>query len=106
MDMTLSDKPFEIAGKAYSSRLLVGTGKYRDFDQTRAAIEASGAQIVTVAIRRTNMAGRERTLAARLPPAIEVHPLAQYRRLLQRGRRGAHPAPGARTSRRPYPGQA
>ncbi|HEY0663153.1 MAG TPA: thiazole synthase, partial [Thiobacillaceae bacterium] len=39
----------------YSSRLLVGTGKYKDFDETRAAIEASGAQIVTVAIRRTNI---------------------------------------------------
>jgi thiazole synthase len=44
-----------IAGKAYSSRLLVGTGKYTDFDETRAAIEASGAEIVTVAIRRTNI---------------------------------------------------
>jgi thiazole synthase len=46
---------FLIAGKAYSSRLLVGTGKYKDFPETRAAIEASGAQIVTVAIRRTNI---------------------------------------------------
>src|SRR5258708_26336848 len=44
-----------VAGKAYRSRLLVGTGKYRDFDETRRAIEASGAQIVTVAIRRTNI---------------------------------------------------
>ena len=44
-----------IAGKSYSSRLLVGTGKYRDFAQTGAAIEASGTQIVTVAIRRTNI---------------------------------------------------
>ena len=44
-----------VAGKAYSSRLLVGTGKYKDFAQTRAAVEASGAQIVTVAIRRTNI---------------------------------------------------
>jgi thiazole synthase len=44
-----------IAGTQYSSRLLVGTGKYRDFEQTRAAIEASGAEIVTVAIRRTNI---------------------------------------------------
>ena len=47
--------PLVIAGKSYSSRLLVGTGKYRDFAQTREAIEASGAQIVTVAIRRTNI---------------------------------------------------
>ena len=44
-----------IAGKAYNSRLLVGTGKYADFAQTRAAIDASGAEIVTVAIRRTNI---------------------------------------------------
>ena len=47
--------PLSIAGVNYDSRLLVGTGKYRDFDQTRAAIEASGAEIVTVAIRRTNI---------------------------------------------------
>ena len=44
-----------IAGRTYSSRLLVGTGKYRDFAETRAAIDASGAEIVTVAIRRTNI---------------------------------------------------
>ncbi len=44
-----------IDGKAYVSRLLVGTGKYKDMEQTRAAIEASGAQIVTMAIRRTNL---------------------------------------------------
>ncbi|QHS11556.1 thiazole synthase [Sinimarinibacterium sp. NLF-5-8] len=44
-----------IAGKAFSSRLLVGTGKYKDMDETQRAIEASGAQIVTVAIRRTNI---------------------------------------------------
>ena len=44
-----------IAGKAYTSRLLVGTGKYKDFAQTRAALDASGTEIVTVAIRRTNI---------------------------------------------------
>jgi len=44
-----------IAGKEYGSRLLVGTGKYKDFAQTRAAIDASGAEIITVAIRRTNI---------------------------------------------------
>ena len=46
---------FEVAGVKYSSRLLVGTGKYTDLDQTRDAIEASRAEIVTVAIRRTNI---------------------------------------------------
>jgi len=44
-----------IAGKSYQSRLLVGTGKYKDLEETRLAIEASGAEIVTVAVRRTNI---------------------------------------------------
>lgn len=47
--------PFTIAGKAYHSRLLVGTGKYKDLEETKVAIETSGAEIVTVAIRRTNI---------------------------------------------------
>src|SRR5512143_3951644 len=47
--------PLTIAGRAYRSRLLVGTGKYKDFAQTREAVIASGAEIVTVAIRRTNI---------------------------------------------------
>ena len=49
------DKPFTIAGRTYQSRLLVGTGKYKDLTETREAIEASGAEIVTVAVRRTNI---------------------------------------------------
>lgn len=49
------DTPLTIAGKSYQSRLLIGTGKYRDNEQTRLAIEASGAQIITIAIRRTNI---------------------------------------------------
>ena len=53
----MSEPPdtLKIGQREFGSRLLIGTGKYRDFDQTRAAIEASGAQIVTVAIRRTNI---------------------------------------------------
>jgi len=47
--------PLIIDNRTFSSRLLVGTGKYRDLDQTRKAIEESGAEIVTVAIRRTNI---------------------------------------------------
>ena len=50
-----AERPLTVAGVEYRSRLLVGTGKYRDFEETRAAIEASGAAIVTVAIRRTNI---------------------------------------------------
>lgn len=49
------DTPLRIAGKDYQSRLLVGTGKYQNEQETQSAIEASGAQIVTVAIRRTNI---------------------------------------------------
>jgi thiazole synthase len=49
------DDTFTIAGVAYRSRLLVGTGKYKDMEETRLAVEASGAEIVTVAIRRTNI---------------------------------------------------
>ncbi len=51
----MQNDPLIIADKEYSSRLLVGTGKYKDLDETRDAIEASGAEIVTVAIRRTNI---------------------------------------------------
>ncbi|MFZ5609857.1 MAG: sulfur carrier protein ThiS [Pseudomonadota bacterium] len=49
------DDPFTIAGKRYHSRLIVGTGKYKDFAETKAAVEASGAEIVTVAVRRVNV---------------------------------------------------
>jgi thiazole synthase len=60
-----------IAGKSYNSRLLIGTGKYKDFAETRAAVEASGAQIVTVAIRRTNIGQNrgEPSLLEFLPPS-------------------------------------
>src|SRR5438128_5513742 len=63
--------PLLIAGRAYRSRLLVGTGKYRDFAETRAAVEASGAEIVTVAIRRTNIGQNtnEPSLLEALPPS-------------------------------------
>ena len=52
---SVEDAPLVVAGVEYTSRLLVGTGKYRDMEETRLAIEASGAEIVTVAIRRTNI---------------------------------------------------
>ena len=63
--------PLVIAGRTYSSRLLIGTGKYRDFDETRRAVEASGAQIVTVAIRRTNIGqnANEPSLLDAVPPS-------------------------------------
>ena len=52
--LKITDK-LVIAGHSFQSRLLVGTGKYTDFKQTRAAIDSSDAQIVTVAIRRINL---------------------------------------------------
>ena len=63
--------PLIIAGRPYTSRLLVGTGKYKDFDETRLAMEASGAEIVTVAIRRTNIgqSAGEPSLLDYLPPS-------------------------------------
>jgi thiazole synthase len=67
------DDPLIVAGKAYHSRLLVGTGKYRDLAQTRAAIEASGAEIVTVAIRRSNI-GQDPSE----PSLLEVIPPDRY----------------------------
>ena len=60
-----------LAGRTFHSRLLVGTGKYKDFAQTRAAVDASGAEIVTVAIRRTNIGqnAAEPSLLEFLPPS-------------------------------------
>ncbi len=64
------DDALVIAGKSYASRLLTGTGKFRDLDETRRATEAAGAEIVTVAIRRTNIGQdpNEPNLLDVLPP--------------------------------------
>jgi thiazole synthase len=51
----VEDKPFVIAGKTYTSRLIIGTGKYKSYDENARALEASGAEIVTVAVRRVNL---------------------------------------------------
>ncbi|WP_299181457.1 thiazole synthase [uncultured Neptuniibacter sp.] len=53
--MSQQNDPLIIAGQSFNSRLLIGTGKYKDLEETRLAIEASGAEIVTVAVRRTNI---------------------------------------------------
>jgi len=72
-DATDSDDALVIAGRSYRSRLLTGTGKFKDLDETRRATEASGAQIVTVAIRRTNI-GQDRNA----PNLLEVLPPDRY----------------------------
>jgi thiazole synthase len=70
---TTADQGLTIAGKTYHSRLLVGTGKYKDFAETRAAIDASGAEIITVAIRRTNIGQN-----ANEPNLLDVLPPSQF----------------------------
>ena len=66
----INDKPLIIAGKTYQSRLLVGTGKYKDNEETKQAIETSGAEIITIAVRRTNIGQNpdEPNLLDILPP--------------------------------------
>lgn len=79
--MNLDDRPNEnthtqgltIAGKTYRSRLLVGSGKYRDLEETRLATEASGAEIITVAIRRVNI-GQD----PNAPSLLDVVPPSKY----------------------------
>ena len=81
MTVTLAPKPKQentkdelcIANKQYQSRLLVGTGKYKDLQETRSAIVASGAEIVTVAIRRTNI-GQDKNE----PNLLDVIPLSEF----------------------------
>ncbi len=70
MSNTAPHDPLVIAGKSYRSRLLTGTGKFKDFEETRLATEAAGAEIVTVAIRRTNLgqSPNEPNLLDVLPP--------------------------------------
>tara|TARA_B100001013_G_scaffold9748_1_gene5929 strand:+ start:293 stop:1126 length:834 start_codon:yes stop_codon:yes gene_type:complete len=55
MSNNIVDKPLNLAGKTYNSRLIIGSGKYRDFQENLIALEKSGAEIITVAIRRVNL---------------------------------------------------
>ena len=73
--MTATESPdlLTIAGQTYSSRLLVGSGKYRDLAQTREATDAAGAEIITVAIRRVNI-GQD----PKAPSLLDVLPPSQY----------------------------
>lgn len=64
---------FTIGKKTYRSRLIIGTGKYKDLAQTRAAIERSGAEIVTVALRRVSLSGEDSILQA-IPPGVALLP--------------------------------
>ena len=69
----MMNSPLVIANKEYRSRLLIGTGKYKDFAETKAAVDASGAEIITVAIRRTNIGQN-----ANEPSLLDVLPVDKY----------------------------
>jgi thiazole synthase len=72
-DMMQEDRPLIIAGREYRSRLLVGSGKYRDLAQTRAATDAAEAEIITVAIRRVNIGQNPNA-----PSLLDVLPPSRY----------------------------
>jgi thiazole synthase len=72
-DNATAGDSFTVAGVEYTSRLLVGTGKYKDLEETRLALEASGAEIITVAIRRTNIGQNPDE-----PNLLDVVPLDKY----------------------------
>ena len=83
------DDQLVIAGRAFNSRLIVGTGKYRSFQEMARAHEASGADMVTVAVRRVNLTDRIEGIAARLHrPRKDFHP-AEHGGMLFGGRSGA-----------------
>ena len=84
-----------VAGRSFTSRLIVGTGKYKSLEENAAAVEASGAEIVTVAVRRVNISDPDAAAPDRLHRPAEGHLSAQHRRLLHR-RRGD---PDARLAR-------
>src|ERR671933_1733826 len=69
----LTDK-FEIAGRVFTSRLIVGTGKYRSFEEMKRAHAASGAEMVTVAVRRVPLDRREESFLDHLDPRLTILP--------------------------------
>ncbi|MEZ5436318.1 MAG: thiazole synthase [Pseudomonadales bacterium] len=71
--MNTADKPLVIAGKTYQSRLIIGSGKYKDLAETAAATEASGAEMITVAVRRTNIGQNPNE-----PNLLDVVPPSRY----------------------------
>ncbi|HZW86920.1 MAG TPA: thiazole synthase [Gallionella sp.] len=73
MNTNKIDDNLVIAGKNYHSRLLLGTGKYKDFAETKAAVEASGAEIITIAIRRSNIGQNPNE-----PSLLEILPPSKY----------------------------
>jgi len=69
----LTDK-FEVGGKVFNSRLIIGTGKYRTFDEMKAAHHASGAEMVTVAVRRVPLDRGSESFLDHLDPSLQILP--------------------------------
>lgn len=72
--MTLSDDKLIVAGRTFTSRLIVGTGKYRSFEEMKAAHLASGAEMVTVAVRRVPLDRSEESFLDHLDPSLTILP--------------------------------
>src|SRR5256712_12249944 len=98
----MNDDRLTIAGIEFRSRLWVGTGKYKDFVETQKAIEASGADVVTVAVRRVNITDRksENLLDYLSPKKYKILPnTAGWFTRAARLRHGARPPPGGRAAK-------
>src|SRR6266404_430064 len=65
---------FEVAGKVFNSRLIIGTGKYRSYDEMKAAHRASGAEMVTVAVRRVPLDRKSESFLDYLDPSLQILP--------------------------------
>src|SRR6267378_919744 len=76
LEAKFKDTSFDLGGRSFKSRLIVGTGKYKDFAETRAAVEEGGAEIVTVAVRRVNITdrGKENLLDYLDPKRYQILP--------------------------------
>ena len=88
-----------VAGRTFQSRLIIGTGKYKDYALNAAAARAAGAEIVTVALRRVNLSDRSRPMLVDSREARRIHLPAQHRRLFHRRGSGPHAAARARGGR-------
>src|SRR5213079_1964351 len=65
---------FEVAGKVFNSRLIIGTGKYRSYEEMKAAHRASGAEMVTVAVRRVPLDRSSESFLDHLDPSLQILP--------------------------------
>ena len=66
--------PFKIADRVFRSRLIIGTGKYRSYDEMKAAHRASGAEMVTVAVRRVPLDRKSESFLDHLDPSLQILP--------------------------------